>query len=161
MLIRIFHHPFPRHIRISFTRPGKKQTQEIIHLRRRPHCRTRIFIRRFLLDRNNRTQTGNLIRIRTFHTSQKLTGICRKSFHITALPFGINRIECQRRFSASAQTGNHRQTIPRNRQIHVFQIVFTGTVYLNNFILFHNQKSINLQIYNKSERSKTIIDFKL
>lgn len=87
------------------------------------------FINGLLLYRNDRTQSRNLIYIGTLHITQEITGIRRKSFNITALGFGINRIECQRRLTTTAQSRNHGKSIPGYFYIDVFKIVHPGTPY--------------------------------
>ena len=139
----IFHHLLTRKIGISRTCTGKQQSQIIINLRGCSHSRTRILVRRLLFDGNHRTQSRNLVHIRPFHPSQKVTGIGRKSLNITALSFHKQRIKCQRRLSASAQSGNHRQAVTRDFHIYIFQVVYPSSLYTNRFCSFSHTLSIN------------------
>ena len=86
---------------MRFTYPGKQQTKIIINFRYRPHRGTGIAPRRLLVDGNGRRQSFNVIHIRFVHLSQKLAGIGGQAFHITALPFRVNRIKSQRTLAAS------------------------------------------------------------
>ena len=75
LLLGIFHHFFTGQIRISHSRTSIKQTEIIIYLSSSSYRRTRIFIRRFLFNRDHRAQTGYFINIRTLQITQKVAGI--------------------------------------------------------------------------------------
>ena len=91
----VFHHFFSREIRICNTCTGKQQAKIVIHFGCCTYGRTRILIRCFLLYRNHRTQSCYLIYIRTFHSTQKITGICRECFYVSALSLSKDSIKCQ------------------------------------------------------------------
>ena len=114
LLVGIFHHPASRFVGISHSRAGVQQTQKVINLRGRPYRGTRILVCRLLLDRDHRAQSRDLIHVRTFHSSQETACISRKSFQIPSLPFGIDCVKRQRRFTTTAQAGNDRQFIAGN-----------------------------------------------
>lgn len=88
LALQYIYHSLTRKIRISYTGTCIKQTQIIINFRCSADCRTGILIRRFLFNRNNRTQSCNLIDIGTLQISQEITGIRRKGFDIPTLSFG-------------------------------------------------------------------------
>ncbi len=69
--------------------------------RNRADCGTRIVGRGFLLNGNGWRQAFNQIHIGFIHHLQKLTRVGGQAFHITALPFGVQRIKRQRRFAAA------------------------------------------------------------
>ena len=92
----VFHHLFSRKIRISYSGTGIKQTEIVVNLRSGSDRRTGIFVRSFLFNGNNRTQSCYLIYIRTLQIAQKVAGISRKSFNIAALSFCKYRIESKR-----------------------------------------------------------------
>ena len=116
-------HRFPAFRAVRPPDRSIQQTQIIMHLRHRRHDRTRIVPRRPLLNRNRRRQPLDLIDLRFLHLVQKLARVCRKTLHIPPLPLGIERVERERRLPRTAQPGNHRQTVPRNPDIDIFQIV--------------------------------------
>ena len=120
LLFSVLHHSLTRKIRIGYTGTCIKQTQIIINFRCCADCRTGILIRRFLFNRNNRTQSRNLIDIGTLQISQEITGIRRKGFDIPTLSFGKNRVERQRRLAASAQSRNNGKTVTGNFRIDIF-----------------------------------------
>ena len=101
LLFGVLHHLLSRQIRISRACPREQQTQIIIYFCSGSYRRTWILIGRLLLDGNHRTQSRNLIHIRTFHSSQEITGIRRKGLDITPLSFHKQGVEGQGRFSTS------------------------------------------------------------
>ncbi len=95
LLFGVFHHLLSAQIRVRLSRPRIKQTEKVVDLCRRTDGRTGIFVSRFLFDRDDRAQSGDLIHIRTFHISEEVTGIGRECLHIPALSFRKNRIKSQ------------------------------------------------------------------
>ena len=61
------------------------------------------------------------------HLPHELPGVVRKRLDVAALPFGIERIECERRFPAPGHTRKANQFATRQSQIDVTQIVLAGT----------------------------------
>ena len=155
LFLGIFHHFLSRKIRISNSCTGIEQTEIIVYLCRSPHGRAGILVCRFLFDGNYRTESCNLIHIRPLQPSQEITGVCGKGLNVSPLPFGEDGIECQRRFTASAQSGYHRQAVPWNFNIYIFQVMYTGTVYINQFFFFtHSLLTLrNLCKINASRRN--------
>ena len=92
----ILHHFFSRNVRIRFPYPCIQKAQKIVDFSYSSNSRTRIFICCFLLNRNNWTQSRNLINIGAFHVAQKVPNVGRKCFDVTSLTFGTNSIKCQR-----------------------------------------------------------------
>ena len=122
-----------RTMRLTCTR--KQQTQIIVNLRHRAHCRTRIAARRLLVDRNRRTQAFNIIHIRLIHLPQKLACIGRQRLHITALAFSVNRVEGQAALAAARKAGDDHHFITRYLYRDILQVVLTCT--LNNKFFLH------------------------
>ncbi|CCK04026.1 hypothetical protein BN129_2779 [Cronobacter sakazakii 701] len=76
-----------------------------------------------------------MIDIRLFHQRQKLPRVGGKRLDITALPFGVERVESQRRFAGTRQPGHDDQFVARNDEIDIFEIVGAGAP---NFYLIHS-----------------------
>ncbi len=74
---------------------SKQQAQVIVYFGDGTDGRAWIVGRGLLLNGNGRGQTLNMINVRLFHDREKLACISREGLHITALTFGINRIESQ------------------------------------------------------------------
>ena len=105
LVVRVLHHPLARHIAVCVRRPREKQAEEIIYLRHSPHRRARVLVHGLLLYRYHWRQPRHLIHVRPLHVPHEMPCVSRECFDIPPLPFGINRVERQRRLPATAQTG--------------------------------------------------------
>ena len=57
---------------------------------------------------------------------QHLPGLGRQALHVFAVPFGIERVEYQRRFPRSARAGDYHQLPARQPHFEVLQVVLAG-----------------------------------
>src|SRR5205085_6807405 len=96
------------------------------------HCsdgRTWIAANRFLFDRDDGRQTEHEIDIRLCDLGDKSLRVARKRLHVTALPFGVDRVECQARFARSRESGNNNEAVPRNFERDALEIVNARALY--------------------------------
>ena len=117
---------------------GIEQTEIIVYLCRSPPTVERGFLFVVFCSMEITGLSPVILSTSGAPTSQEITGICGKGLNVSPLPFGEDGIECQRRFTASAQSGYHRQAVPWNFNIYIFQVMYTGTVYINQFFLLHS-----------------------
>ena len=136
-VVGVVDHLFARNWRKRLRSTGKQQPQKVVDLGNRSNGRTGILVGRFLFDRNHRTQPRNFIHIGTLHRTDKLTGIGRQGLHIPALPFGIDRIERQRRLARPGESGYHGQGIPGDLHIDILEVMLPGSVNFYAAILGH------------------------
>ena len=111
------------------TDAGPQQTEVVVHLGDRADSRSRILRRSLLIDRNGRRQTLDDVHIWLVHLSEELASVGAQRLDITALTFGVNRVEGQTALSRSRETGQRDQPIARDLQIDVLEIVLTCTTY--------------------------------
>ena len=134
----VFHavllHQLSAYGRIGFSHPCEKQTQVLINLGRCTYGRTWVAARHLLFDGDGRRNPLDKVTFRFAHTSEKLAGVGRQAFHIASLPFGIQRVECQRRLSRTGQSGNDYQLVAGDTYVDVFQVIHPGTLYGNKII---------------------------
>ena len=64
-----------------------------------------------------------LSNVGTFEVVEEITRVGRKGLDVPALTLGIDGVEGQRRLSASAQSGDHRERMPRNVYIDILEVV--------------------------------------
>ena len=95
LLFGIFHHLLACGIAVGRSCTGKEQTEEVINLGGRSYRGTWILIGGLLFDADDRTQSGYLIHIGSFHSSQEVTGIGREGLDVPPLSFGKDRVESQ------------------------------------------------------------------
>jgi hypothetical protein len=85
--------------------------------------RTRRFDRVYLIDSDCRRDADYLINFRFVHPLQELANVRRERLDISALTFGIERIECEARFAGTAHTCNNGKLVYRDTQINRLEIV--------------------------------------
>ena len=86
---------------VGNTDPRIQQTEIIVDFRYRPNRGAWIAVGGFLVDGYRRRQPFDFLHIGLFHLAQKLPCIRRQGFHVSPLPFRINRIKCQRGFTGT------------------------------------------------------------
>ena len=81
---------------------------------------------RLLLDGNGRGQALDAVDVGLVHHLQELPRIGRQRFDVASLPFGIQRIERQRRLARTRQAGDDNQPVARQVDVDVAQVVGAG-----------------------------------
>ena len=104
------------------TYPREKQPQIVVNLGEGSYRRTRVRQTSLLLDGDGRRKAIDGIDVRLFHLLQKLTGIRGERLQIPPLPFGVERIESERRLARSGNSGDDNQPIARDFDIDVFKL---------------------------------------
>ena len=99
LFLGIFHHLFATCVAISISSTCKEQSQIVVDFRNRANRRTRVLVGGLLLDADNRRQARNLVYIRALHVAQEVAGVGRECFYVSALSFGKDSVESQRRFA--------------------------------------------------------------
>src|SRR4029078_3206490 len=89
--------------------------------------RARIFRRRLLLDRDCGRKAVDLVDVRLLHHLEELPRIGREGLDVATLAFGVDRVEGERGFARARQSGEHDETVARNGDVDVFQIVLART----------------------------------
>ena len=102
---------------------GKQQPQIIVNFSHSAHSGTRVVAGGFLFNGNGGGQPLDQIHIGFFHQLQELAGVCRQTFHVTALAFGIQSVECQAGFARARQPGQHHKRVAGQVERNVFQVV--------------------------------------
>ncbi len=113
--------------------PGAREEQAhiVVNLGDRPDRRARIARGRLLLNRNRRRQALDPVDIGLGAALQKLAGIGRQTLDIAALALGIDRVEGQRRLARTRQARDHHQSVARNREADILQIMLARADDMN------------------------------
>ena len=69
----------------------------------------------------------NEIHIRFIHAPQELSCVGGQALHIPALPFRVQGVKRQGTFARTGEPGYYHHVIPRDMDIHVFQVVNPGS----------------------------------
>src|SRR6266581_4474599 len=104
---------------------GVDHAQIVVNLCDRPDRRPRRPRGGFLFDGDRRRKPFNHVHFGTFHLIEKLSGVCGQRFHIAALPFRVNSVKGERRFSRAGKPGDDRQGVPGNLDADVFQVMLS------------------------------------
>ena len=102
---------------------GKEQAQVVVDLGDGPDRRSRVGARGLLLDGDGRRQALDQVDVRLLHLLEKLTRVGRQRLHIAALPFGIQRVEGQRRLARARQPGDDHQLVAGNIDVDFLEVV--------------------------------------
>ena len=109
----------------------EQQPQVIVDFGDRADRRSRVRSGRLLFDRNRRREALDEIDVRLLHLLEELAGVGRQRFNVPPLPFGVDRVEGERRLPRSRQSRDHDELVPRDVDVDVFQIVDAGAAYGN------------------------------
>src|SRR6266566_8162549 len=112
-------------------RPSPKQFQEIVDLCDRANARARCFYEVRLFDRDRWRDSANVIDPRLVHALEELSHVRTEGFDVTALPFGIDSVESERRLSTSARAGDNAQRSKRKIEIDAFEVILARTADFN------------------------------
>ena len=85
----------------------------------------------FLLDGNRWAKAVDGIDVGALHLVEELAGIGGKGFDVAALAFGVDRIESERGFAGAAQTRDDRQSVARDLDVNVLQVVLARAAHRN------------------------------
>src|SRR4029077_12757371 len=80
-----------------------------------------------LLDRDRRRNSANVLDPRFVHALEELSHVRTEGFDVTALPFGVDCVESERRFSASTRAGDNGQLSKRKIEIDAFEVILACT----------------------------------
>ena len=105
----------------------KQHAQVVIDLGDRADRRARVVRRRFLLDRDRRRESLDMIDVGLFHDRQELPGVRRQRLDVASLSLGVDRVERERRFARAGQTRHDDQAIARQIEIDATKVVGAGT----------------------------------
>ena len=83
----------------------------------------------FLLNRDRWAKAVDGIDVGALHLVEKLAAIGGKGFDVAALAFGVNGIESERGFAGAAQARYDRQSIARNLDVDILQVVLARAAH--------------------------------
>ncbi len=105
---------------------SKKKPEVVVDLGDRADRRTRVAAGRLLVDGDRRRKTLDQVHRGLIHLPQELPGVCGKRLDVTALTFGEDSVERQRRFTRARKPCENHQGIPRQVQGDVLQVMLAG-----------------------------------
>ena len=110
---------------------GEQQPQVVVDLGDRADRRARIRAGRLLLDGDGRRQAVDQIDVRLLHLLEELPGVGRQRLDVAPLPFGVDRVEGERRLARAGQAGDDDQLVAREVDVDVLEVVDAGAAHRN------------------------------
>ena len=102
---------------------GEQQPQVVVDLGDRADRRSRVRAGGLLLDRDRRRQPVDQIDVRLLHLLEELPGVRGQRLDVAALPFGVDRVEGERRLARAGQAGDDHQLVARDVDVDVLEVV--------------------------------------
>ena len=101
----------------------KQQPHVVVDFGRRADRRARIADAVLLADGDGRRDAFDLVDVGLLHPLEKLPRIRGQRLDVAALPFGVDRVEGERRLARSADARDDDQLAVRQRDVDVLQVV--------------------------------------
>ena len=121
-------------VAVRLAQAGHQQPQVIVDLRDRGHRAARILIARTLVDADRRLEPFDQVDVGTLPLMKELAGVDRERLDVLALPLGKHRVQRQTALARTARAGDHHQTIARDVQVDVLQVVDAGSANANRVV---------------------------
>ena len=106
--------------------PRPQEAQVVVDLGDRPDRGARVMAGALLLDRDGRREPFDRVHVGLLHQPEELAGVGGERFHVTALPLGVDRVEREGRLPRSRQPRDDGQTVARDFDRDVFEVVLAG-----------------------------------
>ena len=116
-----------------------QQTQIVVHLSNRPHCRSWVARSRLLINRNRRRQTFDDVNVWFVHLPKKLPRIGAQTLDVTSLTFCVNGVESQTRLARTRQPRKHHKLITRQIHADIFEVVLARTTNRDMTCVVHGR----------------------
>src|ERR1019366_633548 len=121
---------------VSASDAREEQAQVIEDLGGGGDSGARIARRVLLLDGNGGRDTVDQVDVGLLHPLQKLPRICGQRLDVTALAFGVERVEGERRFARTGDAGDDGQSVVLDLKINVLEVMNPGPTN-NNAVCRH------------------------
>ena len=100
-----------------------QQPEIVVDLRDRTHRGPRIAPGRLLIDRDRRRQPLDHIDIRFVHLAEELSGVGTQTLDVPSLALRVDGVERQAALAGAGQTGEHDQSVARQVDADVLEVV--------------------------------------
>ena len=112
---------------VSDGEAGEEEFQVIVNLRERADGGAGGADVVFLLDGDGWRDAFDGIDERLVHAVEKLPDVRGKSFHVAALPLGVERVEGERGFPGAGRAGDNREFPERDIEIEALEVMLAAT----------------------------------
>ncbi len=112
-------------VRHADSRP--EQAHVVVHLGDGADGGAGVPVGGLLVDGHGGAEALDEVDVRPVDLAEELPGVGGEGFHVPALALGEDRVERERRLAGAGQAREHDERIPRDVEVHVVEIVHTGT----------------------------------
>ena len=105
----------------------KQQAHVVVDFGGRADRRARVPDAVLLADGDGRCDALDLVHVRLLHPLEELPGVGGQRFDVAPLPFGVDRVEGERRLARAAHAGDDDQLAGGQRDVDVLEVVRAGT----------------------------------
>ncbi len=113
---------------IGRAQPGQQDPQVVVDLGDRADGGTGRVPHLFLFDGDRGRKAVNVVQLRFLHLGHKLPRIAAQTFHIAALPFGIDRVHGQRRLATATHPTTDRHLVAGDLHVDALQVVLPSAL---------------------------------
>ena len=117
---------------------GEQQAQVVVDLGDRPDGRAGVRPGGLLVDGNGGREAVDEVDVGFLHLLEELAGIGRQRFHVAPLPFGVDRVEGERRLARPRQPGDDDEAVAGQADVHALQVVDAGAAH-HDAIVSHDR----------------------
>ena len=110
---------------------GEQQAEIVVDLGDGADRRARIRSGGLLLDGDRGREPVDQVDVRLLHLLEELAGVRGQRLDVAALPFGVDRVEGERRLARAGQPGNHDQLVARQIDVDILEVVDARAAYRN------------------------------
>src|SRR6187401_2684835 len=107
---------------------GVEDAQVVVDFGHSTDGRAPALARGLLLDADGRRQAADMFDLRLLHLPEELPGVGGQRLDVAALPFGIDRVECQRTLARAARSAAHGHLFAWHGDADVLQVVLLGAL---------------------------------
>ena len=114
--------------------PRPEQAEVVVDLGDRADGRARVLAAGLLLDRDGRREPFDRVDVGLLHQAEELAGVGGQGLHVAALPFGVDRVEGERRLARAREPGDDGEPVAGDRDRDVLEVVLARAPHHQVFL---------------------------
>jgi len=87
-----------------------------------------------LIDRDGRREPLDGLDLGLVHLPEEVSSIGRETLDVSALPFGVDRLERERGLARAREAGDDGKGLSRDRDVDILEVVFLRTAYFDGVL---------------------------